>query len=64
MATREEPYRYCHSCGARLIVEKYTWSYDCNTGKPNTAYYYKCPKRRWFELSHPKTEAESYVYGI
>jgi hypothetical protein len=60
-----EPYRFCFSCGHRLVVTKRIWSYDMETGSPNVTHDYDCPRRNrivgFFGWSHPCTETESYV---
>jgi hypothetical protein len=61
---KTEPYKFCFTCGALLIVKKRVWSYNENTGIPRTTYDYGCPKRTvWqnFLDSHPCTESESYM---
>ena len=55
-----EPYKYCYTCGDKLIVHTRIWSYDGETGEPSITYDYACSNRRLF-VRHPRTSGEAYA---
>ena len=59
-----EPYKFCYSCGGKLIVHTRIWSYDGETGEPNITYDYVCSNKRWNSFGHPLTSDDSYTEQV
>lgn len=59
----QPPTRYCNTCGSLMGRKGRVDNYDAETGNPNRIYTFKCPRRKWWQLSHRGFEVVQWGKG-